>query len=208
MALLMESTAIQTHWPRFNRAQKRKPQSYAIFSYEDRQGLKHLAYDLEKRSPQHILRLPSAKHCQELLRDLCEKSETCPKFYHLLADAKSCIAHPLKQCNGECKALSNPQVHNEAIVNSIEYLSSKKENQLLLLPGRSPEEKGFLVLEGGQYRGYGFAPLDEGFSHFEELEPYMTPCPNTPETQGILLSYLLRSTNDAKIVGKPLNISG
>jgi len=208
MALLMESTAIQTHWPRFNRAQKRRPQTYAIFSYEDRQGLKHLAFDLEKRSPHQIIRLPSAKHCQEILSELCKHSAACPKFFHLLGGAQNCSAHPLSQCQGDCSALSDPAEHNKKIAQSIAQLGSKKENQLLLLPGRSPEERGFLVLEGGQYRGYGFAPIDQGFSHFEEVEPFMTPCPNTPETQGILVSYLLRPTNDSKIVGKPLNISG
>ena len=45
VALLMESDAIKQHYPNYNRAQKKRAQQYAIFSYEDRNGLMHLAHN-------------------------------------------------------------------------------------------------------------------------------------------------------------------
>jgi len=39
VALLMESAAIKTHYPLFNRAQKKRSRQYAIFTYEDRKGI-------------------------------------------------------------------------------------------------------------------------------------------------------------------------
>ena len=45
LALLMESHAIKHHYPLYNRAQKRSLQQYSIFSYEDRNGVQHLAFN-------------------------------------------------------------------------------------------------------------------------------------------------------------------
>ncbi|PQJ14486.1 exonuclease domain-containing protein [Aureicoccus marinus] len=208
LALLIESGAIQEHWPKFNRAQKRRNQSYALFTYEDRQGLKHLAYDQENRVPSILLRLPSAKHCESLLTELCERSSGCPRYYHLLRGAKNCSGHALGQCQGNCSAAKDAVQHNQKIQESLNWLQENQEDQIVLLPGRTEEEKAFVFIENGQYRGYGFVPEDQGYACWEDLEPYLVPCRNTPETQNILLSFLLRPDKQIKNVGNSLNISG
>ncbi len=45
VAFLMESSAIKHYFPLYNRAQKRKIPAYAIFHYEDRDGILHLAFN-------------------------------------------------------------------------------------------------------------------------------------------------------------------
>ena len=45
VALLLESAEIKHHFPIFNRAQRRTNEKYGIFSYEDRSGIIHLAYN-------------------------------------------------------------------------------------------------------------------------------------------------------------------
>ena len=208
LALLMESAAIQRHFPKFNRAQKRKTATHAIFSYEDRQGMKHLGFDQFSRVPDPLLRMPSARHCQELLQELCVQTESCPKYFQLLAGAKSCRAHPLRRCLGECTALKNREMHNRMIESSLELFRQRKQDQFITLPGRKEEEMAFLFLEGGQYSGYGFAPTDRSYQHLEDLEPFLIRCKNTPETQGILSAYLLKNGLEINSVGKPLIING
>ena len=208
LALLMESTAIQTHFPKHNRAQKRKTAQYAIFSYEDRMGLKHLGFDQLSRVPDPLLQLPSARHCQELLQEMCQRTESCPKYFQLLSGAKNCSAHPLSRCQGACTALGEAEKHNQVVEANIALFRKKKQDQFITLPGRDEEEIAFLFLEGGQYRGYGFAPDDRSYERFEDLEPFLILCPNTAETQGILSSYLFKIGEELKSVGKPLKING
>ena len=88
------------------------------------------------------------------------------------------------------------------------WLQENQEDQIVLLPGRTEEERAFVFIENGQYRGYGFVPEDQGYACWEDLEPYLVPCRNTPETQNILLSFLLRPDKQIKNVGNSLNISG
>lgn len=60
LALLMESSAIKHHYPLFNRAQKRKVQPYGVFSYQDRQGVMHIAYNKLKLAPPMPFRYTTA----------------------------------------------------------------------------------------------------------------------------------------------------
>ncbi|WP_338039490.1 hypothetical protein [Maribacter litopenaei] len=64
IALLLESAEIKKHYPKFNRAQKRKIQQYAIFSYEDRNGILHLAYNKINMAPNPLLVLYSISECR------------------------------------------------------------------------------------------------------------------------------------------------
>ncbi|MEL6812992.1 MAG: exonuclease domain-containing protein, partial [Bacteroidota bacterium] len=52
VALLMEDAAIKHHYPVYNQASKRTPKVFAIFSYRDRAGIEHLAFNGAKGTPQ------------------------------------------------------------------------------------------------------------------------------------------------------------
>jgi len=65
LALLMESSEIKKHFPSYNRAQKRITKSYAIFSYEDRNGFQHLAFGPKNKSPKPIKILASKNTMQQ-----------------------------------------------------------------------------------------------------------------------------------------------
>ena len=47
IALLMESAAIKQHFPLYNQSQKRTSTEYAIFSYEDRNGIQQIKIDAQ-----------------------------------------------------------------------------------------------------------------------------------------------------------------
>ncbi len=69
VAFLMESSAIKHYFPLYNRAQKRKIPAYAIFHYEDRDGILHLAFNKVKNVPQPLTTLYSITECREFLRN-------------------------------------------------------------------------------------------------------------------------------------------
>ena len=51
LALLLESSEIKKHYPKFNRVQRRASEAIGLFSYEDHRGVLHLAYNRLKLVP-------------------------------------------------------------------------------------------------------------------------------------------------------------
>ncbi len=72
IALLMESAAIKQHFPLYNQSQKRTSTEYAIFSYEDRNGIQHLAYNKLKLTPSPISTFNTITDCRLFLEELCK----------------------------------------------------------------------------------------------------------------------------------------
>ena len=87
IALLKESAEIKHHFPKYNSAQKRSIQQYGIFSYEDRNGIIHLAFNKIKMTPNPLAICYSPTEARQYLETLCSTFELCPKYSHL----QSCL---------------------------------------------------------------------------------------------------------------------
>ena len=73
VALLMESAEIKRLFPPYNRAQKRPGKQYAIFAYEDRNGITHLAYNTSKGAPSPLKVFHNQTECRAYLEEVCKK---------------------------------------------------------------------------------------------------------------------------------------
>lgn len=78
VALLMESSAIKQHYPTYNRAQKRTLIQFGIFSYEDRNGIVHLAFNKLKLAPNALITFTNANDCRLYLEEICKQHSLLP----------------------------------------------------------------------------------------------------------------------------------
>lgn len=191
LALLMESDAIKQHYPEFNRAQKKNVQQYAIFAYEDRKGITHLAYNKLKAVPVPLMLFYSISDCRTYLETLCKTFELCPKYCHLQENVLQC-SHYTIVCNGVCRGNETVANYNKSVEKAISHMKSRDENFVFTEKGRSLDEQAFIYIENGKYAGYGFISNENTFMSFTDLEPYLVPQKNTFETQRIVQSYLLK----------------
>lgn len=191
LALLMESDAIKHHYPEFNRAQKKNVQQYAIFAYEDRKGITHLAYNKLKAVPVPLLKFYSLSDCRTYLEELCKTFELCPKYCHLQENVLQC-SHYSILCKGICRGKETVTNYNQSVAAAISHMKSRDENFIFTEKGRTSEEQAFIYIENGKYAGYGFIPHENTFMSFTDLEPFLFPKKNTFETQRIVQSYLIK----------------
>lgn len=190
IALLLESAEIKKNYPKYNSAQKRRIQQYAIFSYEDRKGIMHLAFNKIKMAPNPLIVLYSITECRSFLETLCEHFELCPKFCHLQDSVDTCSHFRLKSCIGVCRDISHLDVYNERVKNAIKSLEKSKSDFAIILKGRNPEENGFVLIEDNIYSGYGFVSKETPLHTLEDFETHLTRQKNTLETQRIVESYV------------------
>ncbi|MEX0289655.1 MAG: exonuclease domain-containing protein [Flavobacteriaceae bacterium] len=195
VALLMESVAIKRHYPPYNLAQKRRVIQYGIFSYEDRNGVLHLAFNKLKLTPNPLLVLNNTTDCRLLLETLCEEYQLCAKYCHLQEGVKSCSHFRLSNCEGICRGSESPEEYNKKVKKAMDFLKTGNEDFVIKEQGRNKEEDAVILFTNGQYNGYGFIAKNTSISSLEDISAYVKSQKNTPEAQRMVQSYLLKNKN-------------
>jgi len=190
IALLMEDAAIKQHYPEYNVISKRAPKAYAIFSYEDRLGLKHLAYNTLKATPNSIQTFSSITDCRQYLEKMCAQFELCPKFCHLQDGVVQCSHYKITTCKGVCANQESVTDYNLRVTSAIDYINNNKENVVLKQKGRHNQEEAFVLIKDNIYLGYGFIDKSEQINNPEDLETFLIPQKENFDVWKILRSVL------------------
>ncbi|MGI9551874.1 MAG: exonuclease domain-containing protein [Aurantibacter sp.] len=201
LALLMESAAIKHHFPKYNQAQKRKLQQYGIFSYEDQNGIYHLAPNKLKVIPNPLATFYSISECRAYLENVCRSFDLCPKYCHLQENVKSCSHYSIVSCEGICRGKEKRESYNSKVEKAIEFIRTKKEDFFIREKGRNMEEDALIVVKDGIYIGYGFVGKESTINSFDDLEPFVKLQKDTLEAQQIIWSYLNKNYGKTVAIG-------
>ena len=124
----LESSEIKKWFPKYNSTQRRSSGNYGVFSYEDRNGIIHLAFSKLKLITNPLMKFNSSSECRSFLEKLCSEFTLCPKYCHLESNVSSCFNAPLKQCNGVCKNKESKNTYNLRVEQAIESVNFKGIN--------------------------------------------------------------------------------
>lgn len=201
VALLMESAAIKHHFPLYNRSQKRKSPRFCIFSYEDRNGVMHLAYNKASAVARPLATFYSVTDCRLFLENLCMDFRLCPKFCHLQEQVSSCSHFRVRECGGICRGTETPAAYNRRVEEAVESMKCQEGVLLIKEKGRNPSEEAVVLMRDGCYSGHGFVPRETAIGSAEDILAFIEPRPNTVETQRLLEAYLVKNPGKAVRVG-------
>ncbi len=193
VALLMESAAIRRHYPLYNIAQKRRVQQYAIFSYEDRKGIVHLAFNNFKLVPEALMILNSTTDCRLYLEQLCAEFRLCAKYCHLQEHVQSCSHYRLTSCEGVCRGKEAPELYNEKVASAINSMATRNQDFVIKDKGRNAGEDAVVIITNGLYYGYGFIDKGMTIDTIGDITAQVTPQKNTVESQRLVHSYLVKN---------------
>ncbi|MCP4977209.1 MAG: GIY-YIG nuclease family protein [Maribacter sp.] len=193
VALLMESTAIKHHYPEYNRSQKRNVQRYGIFSYEDRTGVLHLAFNKIKMAPNPVAIFYNTTDCRLYIEEICKTFSLCAKYCHLQENVVTCSHYRIKKCDGICSGDETAKAYNEKVLSAMSFMKENNENLIIQEKGRSFSESAFVLIKNGNYLGYGFLDKEVQINTNEDLETYLIPQKNTLETERIIQSFMTRN---------------
>jgi len=187
----MEDAAIKQHYPEFNQIAKRAPRSYAIFSYTDRKGCIHLAYNNLKSTPNPLLTLYNITDCRAYLEMICMQFELCPKYCHLQEGVAACSHYKIKTCHGICSDQESVEAYNSRVHTAITHIKNSSKDVVIKEKGRHWDEEAFVLIKNGSYLGYGFIDRSEQISSSEDLEHFLIPQNDNINVQMILRRALL-----------------
>ncbi len=201
VAFLMESSAIKHYFPLYNRAQKRRIPAYAIFHYEDRDGILHLAFNKVKNIPQPLTTMYSINECREFLEIICADYNLCAKYCHLQEGVNHCTHFRVKQCAGICRGQESVASYNLKVKDALHHIADNKDNFIIRDKGRYAEEDALVVVQDGKYYGYGFVPKETEVRSIEDIMAFVTPQKETVETKRLVASYAFK--NQEKLLPFP-----
>ncbi len=193
VALLMESAEIKRLFPPYNRAQKRTGRQYAIFAYEDRNGIMHLAYNSIKGVPNPLKIFHNQTECRAYLEEVCKSFLLCPRYCHLQQTNTACYHHEINTCEGICRGEEPVDDYNKKVDEAIAHIKIlASEVRIIKERGRDDNESAVVLIADGIYKGFGFIDTDIEIATLEDVEAFIAPQKHTVETESILTQYFLK----------------
>lgn len=158
IALLKESGEIKKHQPVYNRSQKTTNFSHGLYLHTDQKGYFNLSVKKNTLTEQPIMTFTSVQNGKRYLEYWLSEFELCQKLCGLHHTQSACFNYTIKQCNGACVGEETVEDYNQRVQNLIEDLNFNSASFLVLDKGRNSKEYGFVLVDQGQYAGYGYIP--------------------------------------------------
>jgi DNA polymerase-3 subunit epsilon len=193
VALLLESSEIKKHYPTFNRAQRRSNEGYGIFSYTDRSGIMHLAWDKLRKIANPLAKFYNTTECRLFVERICEQFELCPKYCHLQTNVSACFHYQIKICKGICREQEEPESYNQRVKLAIEEIRGESDSCIIQEPGRHEKEQSFVLIENGVYLGFGYTEMSVDVSNLNFYRKKLILQQDNRDVQRILRGFMTKN---------------
>lgn len=194
VALLVESSEIKKHLPRYNRAQRRIIMHYGLFSRKDPQGYLNLSVDRTSKRPNEtpVTCFSSLAEARTTLSRLIERHWLCQKLCGLYQTDGACFHYGIRQCNGACIGKEPAGIYNNRVTKALSHYYYENRNFLIIDRGRNAEERSVVQIENGKYMGFGFIDTGESYVHLDNILDCVKVYEDHRDIHQIIRSYLGR----------------
>lgn len=191
IALILESQEIRRLWPKYNLAQKFKTEEWGIYDYEDRNGYLRFAVNVVNKNARPLITFSSKGDAWNFLWEKVKQFELCPKLSGLQLAKGLCFSHQSGTCKGGCEGVETAKKYNKRIQKAIDSFFEKGETVAIVGTGRKAEEKSLVLVENGNYLGYGFFGQGDSIADLEAAKGYIKISKENRVVQNLVNSYLM-----------------
>jgi DNA polymerase-3 subunit epsilon len=166
--------------------------NYQLNSFKDDEGYINFRIEKSDGRKKAITTFTTYQQAKAILFRVTEKYKLCQKLNGLYETNRACFLYGLKECNGACIKEELPDAYNARVDGIIEKYSYQNQDMLLIDEGRTIDERSVILIENGQYKGFGFYNLNHQITNPEILKSIINPMTNNRDAQHIIQSYLRR----------------
>ncbi|WP_461305136.1 exonuclease domain-containing protein [Aureisphaera sp.] len=202
VALLKESEEIKQNKPVYNRALRKTLYQYQLVTYTDDHGYINLKIEKANQKKKAVTTFTNYPQAKSVLFKVTENYQLCQKLTGLHNVKGSCFSYSIKECLGACVHEEPAMDYNERVYEFLKQNSYESKHMLVIDRGRDVDERSVILIENGQYKGFGFFSLNFQITNAEVLKSIITPMQDNRDAQHIIQGYL-RKNKVLKIVQLP-----
>ncbi len=195
IAQLKESEDIKRNKPLYNRVLRRTLFTYQIMQYTDAEGYINLKIEKTGKDSGEIpiITFMNYQQAKSAMFRVTEEFNLCQKLNGLYKTDEGCFLYGLKQCSGACINEELPEQYNQRIMEFIDKNSYQNKQMLIIDKGRDIDERSVILIENGEYKGFGFYNLNYQINNHDILRSIINPVQNSRDSQHIIQSYLRKN---------------
>jgi DNA polymerase-3 subunit epsilon len=190
IALILESQEIRRLWPKYNLAQKYKVEEWGIYDYEDRNGYLRFCVNLIRKGTKPLITFSSKGDAWNFMWEKVKTFDLCPKLSGLQLAKGLCFSHQSGACKGACQGVESVKKYNKRTQKAIDSFFEAGESVAIIGSGRMSGEKSLVLIENGNYIGFGFVPKEESINSIDLARNFIKPSKDNRVVQNLVNSYL------------------
>jgi len=191
IALILESQEIRRLWPKYNLAQKFKGEEWGVFDYEDRNGYLRFSVNAVSRGTKPLITFPSKGEAWNFMWEKVKAHDLCPKLSGLQVAKGLCFSHQTGACKGACQGVEKTKKYNKKVQQAIDSFFESGSSAAIIGQGREDGERSLVLVEKGNYLGFGFYDQQEKISDFESAKNFIRLSKDNRVVQHLVNSYLI-----------------
>ena len=203
IALLKECQEIKANQPIYNRSKRKTSFQFGLYQKKNNKGYIGLTFDKIDLRKKAITSFSSANEAKKFLLKITDKYELCQTINNLSITNGTCFPYKTEACKGACCNEEPKAEYNKRVASFIEEYSYKNANKIIIDNGRTHNERSAILIENGEYKGYGFYQLNHQINNIEILRDIITPMEDNRDTQHLIQSFL-RTKKVKKIIPLPI----
>ncbi len=195
IALLKESHEIKSIQPEFNRAQRTRTYPFFIHYFIDLSGyirFEILKSSVKTRAGKNILSYhKNSVGAKSRLGGIMREFELCQNLCGLEDADHACFQYKINACSGACIKEEIPENYNERAMLGVQAIQRIIEKDMIIIDkGRTHDEASVILVEDGDFKGFGYIPSSDVQYGIEELKEAIEDYPVNKEANRIIQSYL------------------
>lgn len=190
IALILESQEIRRLWPRYNLAQKYRLEEWGIYDYEDRNGYLRFNVSRVTRGAKALITFSTKGDAWNFLWGKVRSHSLCPKLSGLQLAKGLCFAHQSGTCRGACEHRESVTEYNSRAQLAVDSFFENGSTVAIIGKGRSEEERSLVVVEKGNYLGFGYIGQESAVTDLESARGFIRLNHENRIVQNLINSFL------------------
>ncbi len=193
IALLLESEEIKKHKPKYNRMRKADVFTHSITWFTDKKGIINFKLVEFDEADKPITSFNNYLSARERIEKWIDDYQLCLRYSGLTSEEAICFNHQIKKCNGICNEEEEIEEYNKRAKKLIEENTYREQNFVLMDRGRNIEEQSVILIENGNYKGFGYLDSTMQISSPNELKDIIKPVNYYPDSDMLIKGWLKKN---------------
>jgi DNA polymerase-3 subunit epsilon len=166
-------------------------EEWGIYDYEDRNGYHRFSVNTVTRGSRPLIRFSTKGDAWNFLWEKVREFNLCPKLSGLQVAKGLCFQYQTGECKGACMGVETVKKYNKRIESAIQSFKGTEESVAIMGKGRTTGERAMVLVEKGNYLGFGFIEKDTVVENLESARRYVKSGYETPTVQNLINSFLV-----------------